>query len=116
MRDIITRSQLHRSRGSKLMTEFSVRVIDIIRAVPEGRVAAYGRIAEIAGNPRAARQVARLLHSAGEKYDLPWHRIIGAGGRISLKGEGEIIQRGLLDSEGIEFEPDGRIDMKKYSI
>ena len=98
------------------MTEFSQRVIDIIKAVPAGRVASYGRIAEIAGNPRAARQVSRLLHSSSEKYNLPWHRVIGSNGTISLKGEGALIQRGLLESEGIEFGLSGNVDFGKYGI
>ena len=99
-----------------IMTEFSERVIKIIKAIPLGKVASYVRIAEIAGNPRGARQVSRLLHSSSEKHDLPWHRVIGSGGTISLKGEGAIIQRGLLESEGVEFGLSGRVDMKEYSI
>ncbi|HAK47230.1 MAG TPA: DNA methyltransferase [Spirochaeta sp.] len=98
------------------MTDFSQRVIDIISSVPEGRVASYGRIAEIAGNPRAARQVSRLLHSSSEKHNLPWHRIINSAGRISLKGEHAIIQRGLLESEGIEFGISGDVNMSRYGI
>ena len=98
------------------MTEFSERVINIIKAIPAGRVASYSRIAEIAGNPRAARQVSRLLHSSSEKHNLPWHRVIGSAGTISLRGEGALIQRGLLESEGIEFGLSGSVDMSRYSI
>ena len=98
------------------MTDFSKLVIDIIKAVPPGKVASYGRIAEIAGNPRAARQVSRLLHSSSDKHDLPWQRIVGGDGSISLKGEAGLIQRGLLESEGIEFGLNGRIDMDRFSI
>ena len=85
-------------------------------AIPEGRVASYGRIAEIAGNPRGARQVARLLHSSSEKYGIPWHRILSAGGKISLTGILADEQRSLLEDEGIEFDIRGRIDMDRYSI
>jgi methylated-DNA-protein-cysteine methyltransferase-like protein len=96
------------------MTQFSQKLIDIIKAVPEGRVITYGQAAEMAGNPRGARQTARLLHSSSEKYGLPWHRVVNREGRISLKGEGGLIQRGLLEAEGIEVSPSGRIDLKKY--
>ncbi|MDC7225173.1 MAG: MGMT family protein [Spirochaetales bacterium] len=98
------------------MTEFSKRVINLIASIPEGRVASYGRIAGIAGNPRAARQVSRLLHSSGKKYNLPWHRVLSSTGTILLKGEHAIIQRGLLESEGIEFDSNGSVDMDIYEI
>jgi methylated-DNA-protein-cysteine methyltransferase-like protein len=98
------------------MTEFSEEVIKIISCIPEGRVISYGRIAEIAGNPRGARQVSRLLHSSSGKYNLPWHRVIGSSGAISLKGSGADLQRQLLEAEGIEFGASNRIDLDKYGI
>ncbi|MDC7124440.1 MAG: MGMT family protein [Spirochaetales bacterium] len=91
------------------MTAFSERVIKIIKAIPPGQVASYGQIAAMAGNPKAARQVARLLHSSSEKQDLPWHRVVNREGKISLQGEGAVIQRGLLEAEGIEFDLDGKV-------
>ncbi|MBI9107371.1 MAG: MGMT family protein [Spirochaetales bacterium] len=98
------------------MTVFSTQLINIINSIPKGRVSSYGRIAEIAGNPRAARQVSRLLHSSSEKYGLPWHRVIGSSGNISLKGAAADLQRQLLESEGIEFDINGKVDMDRYGI
>lgn len=98
------------------MTEFSLRVIDIIKAIPRGRVASYGQIAAAAGNPGGARQVSRLLHSSSEKYDLPWHRVVNSAGCISLKGEGAVIQKGLLESEGIVFNSNDKIDMEEFGF
>jgi len=98
------------------VTEFSIEIIRIIGSIPEGRVISYGRIAEIAGNPKAARQVSRLLHSSSEKHNLPWHRVIGSSGTISLKGSGADLQRQLLKAEGIVFGLDGRIDLDRYGI
>ncbi len=98
------------------MTDFSKLVIDIISAIPYGKVASYGRVAEIAGNPRASRQVSRLLHSSSENHNLPWHRVINSSGGISLKGEGAILQRKMLEAECIEFGLNGKVDMDKYSI
>ncbi len=84
------------------LTKFSKSVIDIILQIPFGKVASYGMIAAFAGNPRAARQVARILHSCSSKYNLPWHRIVNSKGQISLKyGSGYEIQESLLKKESV---------------
>lgn len=93
------------------LTPFSERAIAVIRAIPKGRVATYGQVAALAGNRRAARQVARLLHSASHVHLLPWQRVVGSGGRISLPGAGGDRQRRLLEKEGVAFGPSGRIDL-----
>ena len=98
------------------MTQFSQQLIDILQSVPEGRVITYGQAAGMAGNPRGARQAVRLLHSSSEKYGLPWHRVVNREGRISLKGDSGLIQRGLLEAEGVEVAPSGRIDLEKYGL
>lgn len=71
-----------------------------IREVPRGRVSTYGAIAKAAGYPRCARHVARVLRQV---HGLPWQRIIGSGGRISLRGEAALEQRFLLEAEGVRF-------------
>jgi methylated-DNA-protein-cysteine methyltransferase related protein len=82
------------------MNEFTERVTALIRSVPRGWVTSYGTVAAAAGNPRAARQVARILHSCSGSRDLPWHRIVGAGGRIRLpEGNGREEQVSLLLGE-----------------
>ena len=97
------------------MNEFSERVIEIILSIPEGKVVSYGWIALMAGNPRGARQVARLLHSASGKYDLPWHRVVNSSGRISLpSGMGLEEQALLLRNEGVIVSEDGRIKMIRF--
>ena len=98
-----------------MSTTFHQRAIEIIRQIPKGKVATYGQIAALAGSPRAARQVVRVLHSSSRKEDLPWHRVIGSKGTISLKpNHGYEIQRGLLEHEGIAFRDDDSIDLDKY--
>ena len=68
---------------------FYDRTVNLIRSIPEGRVATYGQIAGYAGSRRAARQVAYILHSSSEKHALPWHRVVNSKGGISLKpGQG----------------------------
>ena len=94
---------------------FSERVKRVLKSVPQGKVATYGQIAAYAGNLRAARQVAWLLHSSSNKYNLPWHRIINSNGRISLKpGQGYEIQKVLLEREGVIFDKNDVIDLRKY--
>lgn len=96
-------------------SEFTVEVIEAIREIPEGMVCTYGGIAKLAGSSRAARQVVRVLHIYGEKERLPWWRVINREGRISLKpGHGYEEQLELLESEGLEFGPGDRIDLKQY--
>jgi methylated-DNA-protein-cysteine methyltransferase-like protein len=72
-----------------------------VSRVPRGKVATYGDIAYAAGYPGAARQVAWALHA--ESAGLPWHRIVGAGGKILLTGEHGFEQRLHLQTEGVSF-------------
>jgi methylated-DNA-protein-cysteine methyltransferase-like protein len=94
---------------------FSASVREWIVAIPPGKVATYGQIAHLAGKPWGARQVAWILHSQSEKYRLPWQRVIGAGGRISLRpGKGFGEQRRLLQKEGVTVDPGGRIELRIF--
>lgn len=87
-----------------------------MRCIPEGKVATYGQIAGLAGRPNGARQVGYALANAGEKEQLPWHRVINAKGEISARAHPDFVdyQRMLLEEEGIEFSLNGRIDLSKY--
>ncbi len=99
----------------RMADSFHQRVIEVIKQIPRGSVATYGQIAALAGNPRAARQVVRTLHSAAEKEHLPWHRVINWKGKISLKpGRGYEQQKALLKKERIVFDSDDRIDLERY--
>ena len=96
------------------MLEPSRRIVELIGAIPRGRVATYGQIAAMAGLANGARQVARLLHSSSDKHRLPWHRVINAAGSISLApGAGFELQRALLEKEGVVFVR-GRTDLERY--
>jgi methylated-DNA-protein-cysteine methyltransferase-like protein len=81
-----------------------------VRRVPRGKVATYGDIAYAAGYPGAARQVAWALHSS---QGLPWHRIIGAEGKVLLPGEAGFEQRMRLQAEGVQFHG-LRVDMAAH--
>ena len=94
---------------------FHEAVIKAIKKIPRGRVASYGQIASLAGNPRAARQVVRALHSSSDKEKLPWHRVINSKGKISLQpGSGYELQKALLEQEGIVFGLEDKIDMNRF--
>src|SRR5260221_12823959 len=88
---------------------YSGMVFPKIRAtilkIPKGKVATYGDVAKAAGFPGAARQVVWALRNA---RGLPWHRVLGAGGKIMLPGESGLEQRLRLETEGLAF-PSGRV-------
>jgi methylated-DNA-protein-cysteine methyltransferase-like protein len=88
------------------------KIVAAIRKVPRGKVSTYGGIARAAGYPRHSRLVARTLHGA---FDLPWQRIVGAGGQIKLRGDYAIEQRLRLEAEGVTFRG-RRVDMKKHEF
>ncbi len=96
-------------------SDFTQKIINIIKKIPEGKVLTYGFIAKLAGNPRAARQVSWILHSSSKKYNLPWHRVISSMGKISLKSiEDCEYQKNLLEQEGIKFIDGFNLDLKEY--
>lgn len=91
------------------------RILDTIRDIPEGAVASYGQIAEVAGIPRGARQVGYALRMVPRGVEVPWHRVVRQSGRIAFE-EGSAAfdeQRKRLVREGIEVAA-GRVDMRVY--
>lgn len=91
------------------------RIWEMIRDIPEGSVASYGQIAEIAGIPRGARQVGYALRHLPDGLDVPWHRVITASGRIAFeKGSRPFEEQSKrLMKEDIAVIA-GRVDMQKY--
>jgi methylated-DNA-protein-cysteine methyltransferase-like protein len=91
------------------------RILQILAAVPHGRVASYGQIAELAGLPRGARVVAAVLRDAGESTPLPWHRVLNAQGCIAIPrgnpSREEQVRR--LRAESIPVLR-GRVDLRRY--
>ena len=96
------------------MNPFTERVIQIIKAIPKGKVMTYGQIAKEAGSPRGARQVVRILHTMSAKHKLPWHRVINVKGEIAIPDEESAYsQRAMLEAEGVCFRSNGLVDLKK---
>jgi O-6-methylguanine DNA methyltransferase len=79
---------------------FPSRVLSLVRRIPPGRVATYGDIARLAGHPGAARAVGNIMRTS-KRPDVPYHRVIAAGGRIGGYGGREVLKRALLIAEGI---------------
>jgi methylated-DNA-protein-cysteine methyltransferase-like protein len=99
------------------MTLLTEALLAAIKSIPEGRVASYGAVARMAGQPGAARQVARVLHALSAKEGLPWHRILRADGSIALpEGGGAELQRRLLEAEGVVFGACGKVDMRAFAF
>jgi methylated-DNA-protein-cysteine methyltransferase-like protein len=76
------------------------RIRATILKIPRGHVSSYGAVARAAGIPRGARLVVRTL---SQSHGLPWHRVVAAGGRIAIPGEGGLDQRFRLEMEGVKF-------------
>ncbi|MHB0999451.1 MAG: MGMT family protein [Armatimonadota bacterium] len=101
---------------NKSTNSFFYKVYETVARIPSGKVAAYGQIAELCGNPRGARTVGWAMHSIPAHLNLPCHRVVNASGRLapdSVFG-GYDIQRSMLESEGITFKDNGCIDMTKH--
>ena len=90
------------------------RIYTQVRQVPLGRVTSYGRIGKIVGC--TARSVGFALAALPVGNDVPWQRVINAQGKVSQRtdGEGNVLQRDLLEAEGISFDSRQRIDMNVY--
>ena len=90
------------------MNEFSKRIYEIVRRIPRGKVASYGQIARMLGMPRHARQVGWAMRYCPD--EIPWQRVVKSDGGIA-GGFYPEMRRALLEAEGVEFRPDGNIDM-----
>jgi O-6-methylguanine DNA methyltransferase len=82
------------------MSPFIQRVLTVVRRIPVGRVATYGEVAALAGQPRAARAVGNIMRDC-RRPDVPCHRVIAAGGRLGGYGGSEALKRALLAAEGV---------------
>ena len=87
----------------------------VVRRIPKGRVATYGQVARLAGLPAHARHVGYAL-AALEEDKVPWHRVINAQGKISLRGLPHFAerQRERLEAEGVLFDAQNRVLLKRF--
>lgn len=91
-------------------------IYEVVENIPRGRVATYGQVAALAGLPRRARQVGYALHALPPGNTIPWHRVVNAKGEVSARsdGDGDLEQRARLESEGVQFNARGRIDLRQF--
>ncbi len=92
------------------------RIYDVVRRIPRGKVATYGQVAMLAGNPRWARAVGYALHANPDPEGIPCYRVVNRFGRVApaFAFGGEERQAELLRAEGIEVSGDGRVDLDKF--
>lgn len=88
-------------------------IYTVVRRIPRGRVATYGQVASLAGLPGHARQVGYALHALPDGTAVPWHRVVNAAGRLSLRAVpgGELTQQLLLAREGVRLDARGRLPL-----
>lgn len=123
------------------MTELELKIYDIVRKIPSGRVATYGQVAKAAGNAHLSRVVGNAMHKnpvpfwevaekeTGRKFDfdgtvsddfvpVPCHRVVNAAGKMGANFGlgGPAVQAAMLRAEGVDVGEDLRIvDLKKYA-
>lgn len=88
-------------------------VYRFVKKIPRGRVTTYGEIARLLRLPGGARAAGYAMAACPSGRGIPWHRVIGAGGRVRMPEPHASLQRKLLASEGVPID-NGRIDMKLY--
>ncbi len=95
---------------------FFEMVYETVRKIPKGKVATYGQIAKLVGEPRKARIIGWALHVNPYPGDVPCHRVVNRYGELSgnFAFGGEESQKKLLINEGIIFDLNGKIDLDKY--
>lgn len=94
------------------------RIYEVVRQIPYGKVATYGQVAVLANLPGQARLVGYALYRVEQRSnDIPWQRVVNAKGEISYSNQrygADDLQRSLLEAEGIQFTPSGKIDFREY--
>lgn len=104
-----------RDAGFKMDGEFEQQLYAWLAQVPAGKVVTYGQLATLIGRPRGARWVGRKLAGLPHGSQLPWHRVVNAGGRSSLPADkgGSNRQLRLLRREGVQV-VEGRVSLRRY--
>lgn len=93
------------------------RIYEAVKRIPKGHVATYGKIAEMAGEPRMARAVGNALHKNPDPEHIPCFRVVNAKGELAgaFAFGGQNVQAELLRADGVEV-INGRVDLEKYGI
>jgi len=91
------------------------RIYSTVRRIPRGRVASYGQIARMVRGT-TPRMVGYAMAALPEGSRVSWHRVVNHGGEVSARaaGDGAVVQRVLLEKEGLVFDRSGRLDLARY--
>lgn len=89
------------------------RVYDLVKQIPRGRVLTYGQLGKLLALRGGARAAGRAMAASPSGQGIPWHRVIGAGGRILLREPHASLQQRLLESEGVRV-VERRVDLSKH--
>ncbi len=92
------------------------KIYDVVSKIPKGRVATYGQVAALAGNPRWARVVGYALHQNPDPDNIPCFRVVNRDGYVaaSFAFGGGVAQEELLRKDGVEVSTEGRVDLGRY--
>jgi methylated-DNA-protein-cysteine methyltransferase-like protein len=90
-------------------------VYQVVKKIPRGRVTTYGELAKRLRIRGGARVVGYAMAGCPNGRGIPWHRVVGAGGRLIIREPYGSLQRKLLESEGVKIEG-ALIDMKLYAL
>lgn len=98
-----------------VQTSREQKIWHVVSQIPEGKVATYGQIAELAGIGRGARLVGRILSKLPQDSRLPWHRVVNAAGKISPRSQtdGHSEQHRRLANENIVL-INGKLNLRLY--
>lgn len=88
------------------------QVYELVRLIPPGRVATYGQVAAYVDRC-TPRMVGYAMAASPPDQDVPWHRVINSQGMVSIRANGErdMLQRLLLEAEGVFFNKNGKVDL-----
>ena len=94
------------------------KIYEVVKSIPKGKVATYGQVATLVGNANLARTVGNALHANPDNSIIPCHRVVNCKGEVAefYAFGGPDAQRRLLESEGVTFKENGKIDLKIYGI
>ena len=93
------------------------KIYEAVKEIPKGRVATYGMVAKMSGNPRMSRAVGNALHKNPDPDNIPCYRVVNSKGELAeaIAFGGENVQKKLLEAEGVEG-VDGKVDLERYGL
>jgi len=89
-------------------------VFELVKKIPRGRVMTYGRLAKALRLRGGARTAGRAMAASPSGRGVPWHRVVGAGGKLLIREPYASLQRKLLETEGLRLTEKRILDFSDY--